>query len=400
MKVIIAGAGVGSERNFTYEFTEAVKAADVVLTADRLGESLKKYNDNVQTMGVTETVEYIKEKASAEGTVLVAASGDTGFYSIASTISKRVDVPVEIQYMAGIGSLAYFAAKIKLGYENMKLISLHGKEKSIVPFVCYNRYVFSLSGGYLKAHDIIKELCEAGLKDAYVYVGENLSCWEERILEGRAEELLGLEFEDLAVLIIRNDNFASMYRTLRDEDFIRGKSPMTKAAVRNLSVSALEIQPGDVVYDVGAGTGSVTCAMALKACESTVYAVEKEPEALELLQQNMDKLGILNIKYREGLAPEGMEDFPPADKVFIGGSSGNMASIVDEILKKNEKTVFVVTAITLETINEAVQVFNSKEFDTEISCINASVAKKLGRYNMMLAENPVYIVRGVKKFDS
>lgn len=399
MKVIIAGAGVGSEKMFTGDFIEVLKGADLVLTSERLLDSLSKINENVEVMGVLDTVKYINERADQNLNVVVAASGDTGFYSIAKTVSRMVDSKIEIEYRAGIGSLAYFASKIQIGYENMKLISLHGKEKSIVPYVNYNQYVFSLSGGTLKAHNIINELCEKGLGRVTVYVGENLSDETEIIVIGSAEELKDKIFGDLAVLVIENDNFTNSYKSLRDEDFIRGKSPMTKQAIRNLSVAALEIKPQDVVYDIGAGTGSVTCAMALKANESMVYAIEKEQAALELLENNMDKLDIRNITYVSGLAPEGMESFPPADKVFIGGSSGNLRDIVNTVLAKNDKAMFVVTAVSLETLNEAVSLFNDGTYDTEISSVSVANAKKLGRYNLMMGENPVYIIKGVKKID-
>lgn len=399
MKVIVAGAGVGSYNNFTNEFIEAVKSGDEVLTSGRLTEELKKLNKNTVSMSVMEIVRYINENAKANKTLIVAATGDTGFYSISGTIAKMVDNEIQVEYISGIGSLAYFCSKIKKGYENMKLISLHGRKKNIIPFVSYNRCVFTLTGGEVKAHNIIETLVDNNLGDVQIYVGENLSLEDERILSGKARELKNIEFSDLAVMVIENPDFTNPYITLKDEDFTRGKSPMTKEGIRTLAVAALEIEPGDVCYDIGSGTGSVTCQMALKAREEMVYAIEKNSEAVELLAENMKKLGINNIVYREGLAPEGLDEFPPADKVFIGGSSKNLKEIVNCILERNEKALFVVTTITLETLTEAVELFNSDDFDVSVSCVNVSNAKKLGDYNLMMAENPVYIIKGAKKIE-
>lgn len=111
------------------------------------------------------------------------------------------------------------------------------------------------------------------------------------MVSGRPEELKGQVFGDLAVVIVENKHYVNRYKTLKDSDFVRGKSPMTKEAVRNLSVAALEIQPDDVVYDIGAGTGSVTCAMAYRACESMVCAVEKEDYAVELVRETWLRRG-------------------------------------------------------------------------------------------------------------
>ena len=320
MKVIVAGAGPGAADLYTDKMIQAVRSADLVLTAGRLYDSLSALTDKVQVMGVMDTVSYINAHRKESMTICVAASGDTGFYSIASTIAKNVRPEIEMEFISGIGSLSYFMAKLKLGYEDVKTVSLHGRNKSIVPYVCYHEKVFALTGGTLKVQDIAKQLRKAGLSNVTMYIGENLSLEEERILTGNPADFAEMEFDDLSVLVVENKNYANRHKTLKDEDFVRGKSPMTKEAVRNLVLSALEIEPTDIVYDIGAGTGSVTCAMAYKAYESTVYAVEKNSEGVELVKQNMAATGAGNIVIRNALAPDGLSDFPPADKVFIGGS--------------------------------------------------------------------------------
>lgn len=399
MKVIAAGTGPGALECMTGQAVSAIREADLVLTSERLAESLKELNPNVQVMGVMDTVRFINAHSRDEMTVCAAASGDTGFYSIASTIARNADPEVELDFVCGAGSMAYFAAKLKTGYENMKLVSLHGRDRSIVPFVCYNEKVFALTGGNLKAHDVINQLLDAGMDSLTVHVGENLSMDSERIVSGTPSELSGTEFGDLSVIIVENKYYVNRYKTLKDSDFVRGKSPMTKENIRSLSLAALEIEPSDVVYDIGAGTGSVTCAMAYRACESMVYAVEKEADAVELVKKNMEVTGAYNICIRHGLAPERLSEFPPADKVFIGGSTGNLREIMETVLTGNEKAVFVITAVTIETLIQAVSVAEKLSLRTEISCINAASAQKLGRYNLMKAENPVYIIKGVKDIE-
>lgn len=398
MNVVIVGIGPGNPEIFTGQACSAIKDADVVLSSLKRVDGIRELNDNVKILGVMDTVDYINNNKDRDMTVAVAASGDTGFYSIASTIKRRADEGIEISFIPGISSMLYFHAKITESYGDTVLVSLHGNDKSIIPYVCYNQKVFALSGGTVKAHNIVRELVDAGLGDCcQVYIGENLSFDNERIVKGTPEELKDLEFEDLAVVFIRNNNYVNKYKTLKDDDFVRGDSPMTKEAVRNLSLSALEIEPGDKVYDIGAGTGSVTCAMAYKACESFVYAIEKNESAVELVRKNMEETGARNIKVVCGKAPSGMEDFPAPDKVFIGGSTGEMGNIVDLCLEKNPDAVFVANAITLETIAQTIQVFKDRNMDTEVSCVNVSVAHKLGRYNLMKAENPIYIIKGVRK---
>lgn len=397
MKVVVVGTGPGSASLYTWQVVSEVKEADLVLSSLKRIDTLSAYNDNVKYLGVMDTVEYINSNQEKDEKVVVAASGDTGFYSIATTIRKYVDSTVEVEFCPGISSLTYFMAKIKMGYERAKLISLHGREGNIVPYVCYNETVFTLTGGQIKAHDIIRELKEAGFgNEVTVYVGENLSLENERIVSGNLSGISDFEFSDLCVVVIHNKNYVNPHRVLHDEDFIRGKSPMTKEPIRNLSLSTLEIQPTDVVYDVGAGTGSVTCAMAYKAFNGMVYAIEKKEEAFGLVKKNIEKTGARNIKVIHNDAPNGMEDFPAPDKVFVGGSTGSAGKIIDLCLEKNPNAVFVFNAIALETIGNTMALFEERNMKAEVTCINSSRAEKLGRYNLMKADNPVYIIKGVK----
>ncbi|WP_425757423.1 precorrin-6y C5,15-methyltransferase (decarboxylating) subunit CbiE [Ihubacter sp. rT4E-8] len=399
MQVIVAGAGPGALAFYTEHTLAAIRSADLVLTAQRLAAPLSAIAGNVKVMGVMDTIAYLNEHAEKEEKVCVVASGDTGFYSIARTIADRVDPNISVSFACGIGSLSYFAAKLKIGYEQMKLVSLHGRESSIVPHVCYNESVFALTGGTIKAADVIQQLLKAGLTAVRVHVGEHLSSTQERIVSGTPVELENMQFDDLAVVVVENKDYANRYKTLKDSDFIRGKSPMTKEVVRNLSLAALEIEPQDIVYDIGAGTGSVTCAMAYRASESMVYAVEKNPEAVDLVKENMAATGARNIEIHCALAPDALAEFPPADKVFIGGSTGNLREIMEAVLQRNQKAVFVVTAVTLETITQAVGVFAALSMETETICANISAAQKLGNYHLMKAENPVYIIKGAKQLE-
>lgn len=394
MKVTVAGAGPGAKDLFSTKLEKIIADSDVVLTSGRLVESALPLNSNTVEIGVIDTIKYIEKNKNKDEKVCVLATGDTGFHSIAKTISREVGDSCEVDYFCGISSMSYFAACNKMSYENMKLISLHGTDGSIVPHVCYTERVFTLTGGKISVSTIIEQLIEAEMTEVMIHVGENLSLEDESIRHGTPLELSSEKFGPLAVVIIENKNFTDSFYTLEDEDFLRAKVPMTKKAVRNLAAAELSVRPSEVVYDIGAGTGAMTCVLALKAKENFVYAIEKNKEAVELIKQNMKKLGIKNIKLVEGEAPLGMEAFPPADKVFIGGTKGNLKDIVDIVLKANPKAVILVTAVTLETLNEATELFNNLGLKKEIMCANISMAQRLGNYDLMKAENPVYLIKG------
>lgn len=415
MNICIAGAGPGAFDLLTVEARLEIKNADIVLASDHVLKTISGLNHNIRIMSISETLQYIDEHRRDDSNVCVVASGDTGFYSIAHTISRHVgeindnndvkknsnklyntDSKIDIKLICGISSMQYFAARIRRTYSDMKFISLHGKEGSIVPYVCYNRSVFSLTGGNIKAHDIICELIDAGLGNVFVNVGENLSLPDEHIVSGTAYELRNEIFSDLAVVTVDNEQPADPSRRLSDEDFKRGNVPMTKFAIRSLALDMLEIKPHDICFDIGAGTGGMTCSMAMRAHDSFVYAIEKKKEACDLIRTNMTNLGTLNIKLKHGTAPEDLDDFPAPTKVFIGGSSGSLSEIMGYILSVNPRAVILVTAVTMETVAETFCILKSKGFSTETLCANIANAQKVGSYHLMKAENPVYLIKGEK----
>ncbi|MBQ1489726.1 MAG: precorrin-6y C5,15-methyltransferase (decarboxylating) subunit CbiE [Eubacterium sp.] len=396
MKVIAVGAGPGSRELLTEQAVRAVETADRIFGSGHTAETFSEITDRFEVRSISETLGYIAENAQKDETVLVAASGDTGYYSIAATIARNLPEGCSLEFLPGISSMQMFCAMTKHSYADMKLISLHGRSGSIVPYACYHSSVFTLTGGMQKAGDILQELCDFGLGHLTCYVGENLTLPDEKICSGTAEELCGETFSDLAVMIVDNPSPADPFRVLADEDFCRGKVPMTKKAIRDLAAAELSVHPGDVVWDVGAGTGAMTSVLALKAHENIVWTAEKKTEAYELALENFRKLGIHNVRIVQGEAPEALEDFPAPDKVFIGGSSGNLREILSLILSKNPAAEVLVTAVSMETLTESWELFTELGMDPLVRQISAAVSHKLGNYHLMQADNPVWLIKGAK----
>ena len=395
MKINIVGGGPGSIELMTGAGFSAIKSADVVLTSLRLNDEFADLNPNISVMGIMDTIDFLREYCDAPDlNVSVLASGDVGFYSIATTIRKHLDDSFDIELIPGISSFQYFASKLMMGYEDWKLISLHGLDRSIIPYASYYHKTFALTGGKWDVTIIINELIRVGLKNVKLYVGERLGMHGERVTVDTPKNLKNKTFDKLSVILIENENHVSPYNLFKDEDYIRGKAPMTKEHVRNLSVDALSVSPSDVVWDVGAGSGGVTCALALRAHESTVHAIEMKDDALEVLKANINKLKTFNVEVIPGIAPDALVDLPAPDKVFLGGTTGKLEQIVDVILEKNTNATIVANAITLETIGSIIDVFKKKNLKTEIISATIAKSKKLGNYNMMMGENPIYVVKG------
>ncbi|MBO7047291.1 MAG: precorrin-6Y C5,15-methyltransferase (decarboxylating) subunit CbiT, partial [Spirochaetia bacterium] len=162
---------------------------------------------------------------------------------------------------------------------------------------------------------------------------------------------------------------------------------------RTISVSKLALNADSVVWDIGAGTGSVSVECALAAYKGQVFAIEKEPDAVGLINQNKLKFRADNISIVSGTAPEVLNDLPAPTNAFIGGTGGNLRSILNILLDKNPCVRIVMNTVTLESQAEAFACAKEFGFDIfEAVSVNISRTKKAGSYNLMTAQNPVTVL--------
>jgi len=327
----------------------------------------------------------------------VLFSGDTGFFSGAQPLAQLLE-GYEVAILPGISSLSYFCAKIQIPWQNVKIVSAHGRDHNAIGEVMANRQTFILTGGTNSPSDIIRGLCERGLSDARITVGSRLSYEDESIVKGSAQEFLGIDFPSLTVMLVDNPSpVAREYGSagISDDLFIRDKVPMTKEEIRTLVVSKLKLRRGDIVWDVGAGTGSVSVECALATPDGEVYAIERNAEAVELIHQNAEKFDAGNIRVVPGTAPDVLYDLPPPHRLFIGGSSGNMRDIISAALDKNKNLRIVATAVSLETMGELLRLTEIFPItDVEIVQIAVTRTRRLGAYTMPDSQNPVWIYSG------
>ena len=269
--------------------------------------------------------------------------------------------------------------------------------------IIHNTKVFSLTGGDNSPQRLCQQLCDHGLGQVQVYVGENLSYPEEKITSGSAAEISALEFPSLSVMMILNpeaSGFVPTVHGLSDDLFLRSKVPMTKQEVRSVSMSKLAPKATDLIYDIGAGTGSCSIELALIAKQGRVWAFERNPLAVELLGKNKALFGVENLEIVAGEALENIQSMPAPDCVFVGGSGGDLCQMLDVIYAKNSKCRIVINAITVETLAEVANYYKEHE-DYSLEIVNVFVArsKHLGHYNLMMAQNPVYVMTALKKED-
>lgn len=392
-KISLVGIGMGAEKTLTLEGKKALNEAELLIGAKRMTEAVQKPGQMVLHEYRSEKiVEYIREHPKYR-TVAIALSGDVGFYSGAKKLIDQLDGNVEV--ICGISSVVYFMSKIGLSWDDAKIVSAHGRNCNLISLIRHNPKVFSILGTEDGVAVLASRLVYYGMGDVTLYVGENLSYENEKIFHDKAANLTEYRGDALSVVTACNEKatLMSAVHGISDGEFLRGKAPMTKEEVRTVSLSKLRLSEDSVCYDVGAGTGSVSVEMALRAWMGQVYAIEKKEDALALLKENKKKFAVDNLVIIPGVAPEAMTELPAPTHAFIGGSSGNMQDIINLLLEKNPKVRIVINCITLETVTEAMNAIRDFGLeDVDIVQLAAARSKSIGRYHMMMGENPIYII--------
>lgn len=384
MSIYIIGVGMGGKNELTLEAEEKINEADIVIGAKRITEPFANDKKVFYEYDADKITKILTNESYNNAAILF--SGDVSFFSGAKKLQKTLE---NVTILPGISSMSYFCSKIGISYDDMNVVSMHGRDCNIVSEVRGHKKTFMLFG-----ENPCKKLCEYGLGDVTVYIGENLSYENERILTGSAEEFKDTKTEPLSVAVIINENYDSRTRIgIHDSEFITGNVPMTKREVRAVNMSLLEIRDDDICIDIGAGTGSVTVEMALAAVKGKVYAVEKNIEAVTLIKKNLVKFHTDNVEVICGEATEVIPDLPKADKLFIGGSSGNL----EKIIKMCDCRKVVINAITIETLLAAVSALKEFGYDFTVTQVSVARGKKVGSYNMMTAQNPIFILCGDKE---
>ena len=419
--ITLAGIGPGSFETMTVAVAKAIAEADVIFGAKRLVESLSgamakelagflPHSDgaaaSVEKLPIYKTAEILAHlKAHPEYKhPLVLFSGDTGFYSGALSFVRDLnnsgeDQNYDTRFLCGISSIVYFCSKAQKSWHDVTLLSRHGRECNVVGHLRHAKKCLLLLSGLSELKEIGTLLENAEreeiLEKVSVTFGYQLTLPEEEIRTVTPAEMQQLTKEGLYVLYIEHSgsHLDAVVPGLPDSAFLRGKAPMTKEEVRAVSLCKLRLKKDSVVYDIGAGTGSVSVEAALICIDGAVHAVEYKDDAYELLLQNRDRFCLENLNVIHGKAPEAMAELPAPTHAFIGGSAGNMEQILNCLLEKNPKIRIVLNCIALETLSEVTNILKKLPVtEPEFVLLQASRADQVGSYHLMKAENPIYII--------
>lgn len=392
-EIAFVSIGVGNSKYLTQEAKEKIENADVLIGAKRMLACVQKQTcpsfasykpDEIQAY-VHKHPEYIR--------IAILLSGDIGFYSAAKQYQSLFPND-EIQMIPGISSLVYFCGKLRMSWDDVDIVSMHGRKANVIAHVKEHEKVFVLLGTTFTANDLCNLLENYGFSHVTVWIGERLSYENEIIQSGTPVSLRKKTFDPLCVALITHAVFPTYNSSgWKDEVFERSSVPMTKSEVRCICLSKLNLPKDAIVYDIGSGSGSVAIEAAAAASAGEVYAIECKQEALELIEKNKQKFQMAHLQMIHGMAPDCLQELPVPTHAFIGGSNGKMEAILQALFQKNPQCRIVLSAITLETMSTFIQLLPRLQIhDLDIIQVQISKSKVLASYHMMSALHPIYII--------
>ncbi len=394
----VIGAGMGADFCLTMEGKKALDSSDAVFGAERLLKNIscpQKY-----VMYLAKDIIPVIEAEKVRRPVILF-SGDTGFYSGAkATIRelKKWKPDLDIRVIPGISCVSYLASKLHESYDRTMLYSIHGKKTErdmygLLDQVKFNGKVFVLLSGSKDISVIAHKMIRFGI-DGSITAGANLSCENEEIKEMTLDEAARYGNDGIVTALIVNNNPAKrpLINVKKDADFDRTDVPMTKECIRHESIIRLGLREGDTFIDIGGGTGSVAIEAASLHPSLNVFTIEKKHVAAELIERNVTKNRLCNVTVIEGKAEDELPKLPTPDCVFIGGSGGQMKKIVEVLREKRQGIRYVISAVSLETIEEVRGIIRQYEpQDEEAVMIQVSDVEKVGTHHMLKGQNPVWI---------
>jgi precorrin-6Y C5,15-methyltransferase (decarboxylating) len=407
--VTLVGIGDDGCAGLTSTAVAAVAGAQVLVGGDRHLEFFPEFAGEriVLSDGLSVALDRVAALAE-EQNVCVLASGDPLFFGVGNALIKKVGLS-HVRVIPQPSSMQLAFARAGLKWDDAAFLSLHGrpifglatKLKRVSKVAIFTDH--ENTPARIAAH-----LIEYGENDWTAWVCENLSGPDERVRAFALKDLVELkEVSPLNVLLLVRVNSAwrrpASIPFFHEDAFAKRmpkKGLITKREVRLLSLAAMGIRPDSIVWDIGAGSGSLSIEAALLAPHGRVLAIEVDPEGAEICRQNQRLHGVDNVQVIEGRAPETLVGLEAPDAIFVGGSKGSMEDIIDVALERLlPGGRLVINAITLENASETYQAIRRRGLVPEVTLLQVSRAQPLAHYLRYEALNPIQVFAVEKPAD-
>ena len=410
-KLVIVGIGDDGIGSLPASSAKRIGEAEILFGGDRLLAFFSGHP--AEKMAIKSNLKEVAEKIKAnlgKRRMAVLASGDPNFYGIARFLVSQLG-PEAVQILPNVSAMQLAFARICESWEDADLASCHARPiEGIVELVRRSGKVGLFTDDQNTPSRIARTLREHGIENCAAVVCENLGGEAERITRTDLDGLVDREFSPLNVLILRRrpeDRSATEaageteWTFGRPEEAFVHRKPklglITKAEVRMISLGKMSLRSSSVVWDIGAGSGSVSIESGLMANRGRVFAVEKNEEDVGLIRENIERFNARNVSVVHAKAPDGLDALPDPDAVFVGGSGSRMSDILEICWKRlRNPGNLVVNLATIENLAEAYLFFKGRGLRPEMTLVQIGRGSEILDLTRFEALNPVFILHAAK----
>ena len=365
------------------------------------------------TGALSQVPEWISAAQQAGERCVVLATGDPLCHGIAAYLASRLCIEA-LEVLPNLSTIQLACARLGLPWQDMKITSIHSRDAGEWVEGADPRHGLYALRQDLQRHDrlavltspantparVARMLLAEGLGDVFqLAVAERLCQSEEKVLTNlSAPQAAQMQFADPNVLLLwRHAPRPRPVLLGRPDASYAQRQPdkglITKNEVRAVSLARLQLRADSVVWDIGAGSGSVGLEAAQLCSEGHVYAVEKNEADTAIIQANRRAMGLGNYTLVHAKAPDGLAAWPAPDAVFVGGSGGELAELIALILARLKPGgTLVMNFVTLENLATATAALTAAGATWDVLQLQAARSKPILHMHRMAAENPVWIV--------
>jgi precorrin-6Y C5,15-methyltransferase (decarboxylating) len=400
-KIVVVGAGVQGQEGFSRQALEAINRAEVLagrsahlaLFPDFPGDKVVFHD------GPTEIIDFLQ---TTERRVAVLSSGDPLFFGIGSQLLRNLPED-RLEFLPNVSSVQYAFSKIRIPWDDAVFVSVIDRDLNTeVDRIVAVEKVAILTDRINSPGRVAAELIARGREGYKAYLCENLGTSKERIVITDLRTLRTMETAAPNLLILikgyDSDEEAGLpVLGIPDEEFRLSRRVITQEEIRVLALAKLRLRQDITLWDIGAGSGSVSIEADNLIRNGRIYAVEQDEERVEILRDNLRRMDSRKVILVNGTAPDCLEDLPDPDRVFIGGAGGNLQEVLEVVeARLSAGGRVVVNAMALGTLFAVSEFFERSGYRVEIAAINISRTNPATDYKVFEAINPVYMIMAEK----
>ncbi len=400
-KVHVIGLGV-DHRDLSPMISKRIESADVFVGGNRLLDIFQDHPALKVSIGspLENVMERITQEIQADREIVVLADGDPLFYGVGKRLIDAFGSEMVV-FHPNVTTLQIAASRLKIPWHDIQTVSLHGR-KDIRPLfaaLVRNDRVAVFTDADFHPAKIADELIRKEVDAFGMYVFEDLGTESEKVGRFELEEAAKRTFSPLNFVIFdrAKQPEISLCLGLDDDFYLHEKGLISKKEIRAAGLSALEIEPDNIVWDLGAGCGSVAIEASILAYDGSVLAVERNPERIQHISRNIRRMGAYGVEIVHGEMPGCLESLPDPERVFIGGGIGKNNKVLEEAINRLKPGGrLVLHLVLMGSLSRAKDYLSSLNWPFSITQVQVSRSKGTAGDQRLEALNPVFILSATR----